>query len=196
MPSSRAEVYVTYRDQSGDVVTPPVGASATLSTIGITMGPVGDAWPQINLAAVQFTQDGVSGRSLVQPLTFTVRRGRRTCRTASSTLRFLMPRRRRHRHLAGRSLSVIARRNFFRTAGHQQSGTFSVWVTRKSTQMARSSPVLRFLLPAFDPADEHHLPSSRPGADAGARDLGTGSIWLPKITTSISTRPDFVTRKT
>ena len=42
MPSSRADVYVIYRDQNGNIVTPPSGASATLQQIGITTGSVGD----------------------------------------------------------------------------------------------------------------------------------------------------------
>jgi FtsP/CotA-like multicopper oxidase with cupredoxin domain len=58
MPSSRAEVWVTYRDSSGRVVTPPPGATATFQTIGITTGPAGDSWPQIDLAAVAFAQTG------------------------------------------------------------------------------------------------------------------------------------------
>jgi L-ascorbate oxidase len=59
MPSSRAEVYVTYRDQNGNIVTPPAGASATLNMVAITMGPVGDPWPAVQLASVQFNQTGV-----------------------------------------------------------------------------------------------------------------------------------------
>jgi L-ascorbate oxidase len=58
MPSSRAELYVTYRDQNGHIVTPPAGASATLNMVAITMGPVGDPWPAIPLASVQFNQAG------------------------------------------------------------------------------------------------------------------------------------------
>jgi FtsP/CotA-like multicopper oxidase with cupredoxin domain len=59
MPSSRAEVYVTYRDQNGNIITPPVGAGATLNMVAITMGPVGDPWPAVQLASVQFNQTGV-----------------------------------------------------------------------------------------------------------------------------------------
>ena len=58
MPSSRAELWVTYRDSSGNVVTPPAGATATLRMIGITTGPVGDLWPQVDLASVHFEQSG------------------------------------------------------------------------------------------------------------------------------------------
>jgi L-ascorbate oxidase len=56
MPSSRAELWVTYRDAAGNVVTPPAGATATLQTIGITTGPAGDAWPAVDLAKVEFNQ--------------------------------------------------------------------------------------------------------------------------------------------
>jgi FtsP/CotA-like multicopper oxidase with cupredoxin domain len=58
MPSSRAELWVTYRDQSGQIVTPPAGATGTFRTTGITTGAVGDAWPTIDLATVAFTQTG------------------------------------------------------------------------------------------------------------------------------------------
>jgi len=55
MPSSRVEMWVTYRDQSGRIVTPPRGASATLKNIALTMGS-GDTWPAVDLAKVQFNQ--------------------------------------------------------------------------------------------------------------------------------------------
>ena len=58
MPSSRAEVYVTYRDQDGNIVAPPPGATAMLKQLSITTGPVGDVWPMIDLATVQFSQTG------------------------------------------------------------------------------------------------------------------------------------------
>jgi L-ascorbate oxidase len=65
MPGARAEVWVTYRDENGKVAAPPQDASATLQTVGITTGApgVGDPWPQVNLAAVNFgpndTPDGL-----------------------------------------------------------------------------------------------------------------------------------------
>ena len=60
MPSSRVELWVTYRDANGNVVTPPPGATATLKTLGITTGAagVGDPWPAVNLAKVAFNQTG------------------------------------------------------------------------------------------------------------------------------------------
>jgi L-ascorbate oxidase len=54
MPSSRIEVWVTYRDASGAIVTPPAGASAVLRTAGFDTGPGGDDWPAVDLASVQF----------------------------------------------------------------------------------------------------------------------------------------------
>ena len=54
MPSSRAEVWVTYRDQNGRVTAPPTGATATLKQIGLTMGS-GDMWPVVDLASVVFS---------------------------------------------------------------------------------------------------------------------------------------------
>jgi L-ascorbate oxidase len=57
MPSSRVEVWVTYRNQQG-VITPPLaGTTATFKMIGATMGS-GDGWPAIDLAKVQFNQTG------------------------------------------------------------------------------------------------------------------------------------------
>jgi hypothetical protein len=38
MPSSRVEMWVTYRDQDGRIVTPPRGASATGKNRALTMG--------------------------------------------------------------------------------------------------------------------------------------------------------------
>ena len=60
MPSSRAELWVTYRDVNGNVVAPPAGATGTFKTIGITTGAtgVGDPWPAVDLAKVAFDQAG------------------------------------------------------------------------------------------------------------------------------------------
>ncbi len=57
MPSSRAEVFVTYRDANGAIVPSPSGATGTFKTIGLTMGS-GDAWPAVDLAKVEFAQAG------------------------------------------------------------------------------------------------------------------------------------------
>jgi len=57
MPSSRVDVWVTYRDQNGRIVTAPQGASATFKNIPLTMGS-GDTWPGVDLAKVQFNQGG------------------------------------------------------------------------------------------------------------------------------------------
>ncbi len=58
MPSSRAELWVTYRDQSNRVARAPNGATATFKMVGLTMGS-GDAWPAVDLAKVQFAQPDV-----------------------------------------------------------------------------------------------------------------------------------------
>ncbi len=57
MPASRVEIWVTYRDGHGVVSKPPKGATATLTSAGITMG-TGDKWPAVDLAKVQFVQSG------------------------------------------------------------------------------------------------------------------------------------------
>lgn len=57
MPSSRVELWVTYRDDQGQVARPPSGASATLKMTGLTMG-TGDAWPAVDLAKVLFNAGG------------------------------------------------------------------------------------------------------------------------------------------
>jgi L-ascorbate oxidase len=54
MPSSRAEVWVTYRDASGVVMAPPAGAGAILRSNGYQAGPNGDTWPPIDLAKVWY----------------------------------------------------------------------------------------------------------------------------------------------
>jgi L-ascorbate oxidase len=54
MPSSRIEVWVTYRNASGAIVTPPPGANAVFRTAGFSTGPGGDIWPAVDLASVQF----------------------------------------------------------------------------------------------------------------------------------------------
>ncbi len=57
MSSARAELWVTYRDQSGRIVLPPAGGSATLKMVGLTMGS-GDNWPAVDLAHVTFAPTG------------------------------------------------------------------------------------------------------------------------------------------
>jgi L-ascorbate oxidase len=58
VPSSRAELWVTYRDPDGRIIMPPAaGATATLKMVGITMGS-GDAWPAVDLASVSFAPTG------------------------------------------------------------------------------------------------------------------------------------------
>ena len=57
MPSSRTEIWVSYRNANGVITPPPAGASATLKMVGLTMGS-GDQWPAVDLAKVQFNQSG------------------------------------------------------------------------------------------------------------------------------------------
>jgi L-ascorbate oxidase len=55
MPSSRAELFVTYRDAAGRIALPPSGATSTFKMVGLTMGS-GDTWPAVDLAKVEFAQ--------------------------------------------------------------------------------------------------------------------------------------------
>jgi FtsP/CotA-like multicopper oxidase with cupredoxin domain len=76
MPSSRVDVWVTYRNSNGVITTPPAGATATFRNQALTMGS-GDTWAQVDLAKVQFNQTGtrqftanqlnVSNSGLLQP---------------------------------------------------------------------------------------------------------------------------------
>ena len=61
MPSSRTELFVTYRDTAGRIVLPPSGATGTFKMVGLTMGS-GDTWPAIDLAKVQFAQSAPRAR--------------------------------------------------------------------------------------------------------------------------------------
>ncbi len=63
MPSSRAEVWVTYRDANGVIAAPPVGAAAILRSSGYQAGPGGDSWPAVDLAKVWFTPSNEWGGS-------------------------------------------------------------------------------------------------------------------------------------
>ncbi len=53
MPSSRVEVWVSYRN-SNDALAAPHNSYAILRTNGYNSGPIGDSWPQIDLARVEF----------------------------------------------------------------------------------------------------------------------------------------------
>jgi len=56
MPSTRAEVWVSYRNGSGALETAPPGAAAVLRSSGHWSGPQGDNWPAIDLANVTFAR--------------------------------------------------------------------------------------------------------------------------------------------
>jgi L-ascorbate oxidase len=64
MPSSRAEVWVTYRNADGTVVAPPPGATATLKQGVINLGPAGEAWPEFKLAKVEFAHRAAATTSV------------------------------------------------------------------------------------------------------------------------------------
>ena len=64
MPSSRAEVWITYRDVNGAVGSPPPGAAAVLRTSGYQTGRMGDTWPAIDLAKLHFVEAQVPLRTL------------------------------------------------------------------------------------------------------------------------------------
>src|SRR5262249_23744912 len=53
-PSSRIEVWVAYRDATGKLATPPTNDSAIFRTVGFETGPIGDSWPAVDLATVNF----------------------------------------------------------------------------------------------------------------------------------------------
>lgn len=54
MPSSRVEIWVSYRDAKDMVAAAPKGATAILRTAGYNTGPSGDEWPAVDLAQVSF----------------------------------------------------------------------------------------------------------------------------------------------
>jgi L-ascorbate oxidase len=60
MPTSRVEVWVTYRDQNGNLMSPANGVRATLRTAGVNTGPIGDGWPAVNLANIGFAYSGTA----------------------------------------------------------------------------------------------------------------------------------------
>jgi FtsP/CotA-like multicopper oxidase with cupredoxin domain len=60
MPSSRVELWVAYRDASGQVVPPPDHGAATFKSIGLTTGAAGDNWPEVNLAHVEFRRQSTT----------------------------------------------------------------------------------------------------------------------------------------
>ena len=69
MPSSRAEIWVSYRDIHGVPVDAPPNAQAIFRTASVNTGPAGDTWPAADLASVHFAS--AAGRSSV-PAALTV----------------------------------------------------------------------------------------------------------------------------
>jgi hypothetical protein len=64
MPSSRAELWITYRNPDGTVATPPPGATARLKLEAFNTGPAGERWPELKLANVEFAQTSVARPAL------------------------------------------------------------------------------------------------------------------------------------
>jgi FtsP/CotA-like multicopper oxidase with cupredoxin domain len=67
MPSSRVEVWVTpRRNAAGGPATTAKRSTATFKSIGLTTGPAGDSWPEIDLAKVIFTPPAADHVSAVE----------------------------------------------------------------------------------------------------------------------------------
>lgn len=62
-PSSRVEVWVTYRGPDGLPARPARDVHAVFRTLGINTGPGGDDWPSIDLATVVFRPDAANVRA-------------------------------------------------------------------------------------------------------------------------------------
>ena len=58
MPSSRAELWVAYRNAAGVLTAPPAGSQAILLDSGFNTGLAGDTWPAANLAQLSFAPSG------------------------------------------------------------------------------------------------------------------------------------------
>ena len=69
MPSSRVDVWVTYRNPvSGVVQAPgPAGAQVIMRTNGVQTGPSGDSWPAMGLASLSFAPLAVHSISATMP---------------------------------------------------------------------------------------------------------------------------------
>jgi FtsP/CotA-like multicopper oxidase with cupredoxin domain len=65
MPSSRAEVWVSYRNGNGALEMAPRDTAAVLRTSGHMSGPQGPNWPAVDLATVVFAQTPGSPQVLV-----------------------------------------------------------------------------------------------------------------------------------
>ena len=174
MPSSRAELYVTYRDQNGNIVTPPAGASATLNMAAITMGPVGDPWPAVPLASVQFNQTGprtivgsaidVRGDALAAHQPGGIFHARVPYAAAAPLPAGCKP-------LPRRSPSA----HIFRVSGHLQSGRFRSGL-RGGRRERRARAWYRAAVDGVRSLGEYRVHPSRARTDAGHRDLGAGQF--------------------
>ena len=64
MPSSRAEVWVSYRNGSGAPDAAPLDAAAVLRSSGHWSGPEGASWPAVDLAKVVFAPGAAPAQTL------------------------------------------------------------------------------------------------------------------------------------
>lgn len=67
LPSSRAEIWVAYRDAQGQLASAPPGAEVVFRTVGRQTGPAGDSWPAVDLARLVF-QSGAASPAMPQTL--------------------------------------------------------------------------------------------------------------------------------
>ena len=58
MPAARAELWVAPRERDGTVSRIARSSTATLKMKAYSTGPIGDTWPEVNLAKVRFATDG------------------------------------------------------------------------------------------------------------------------------------------
>ncbi len=72
MPSTRAEIWVAYRDAKGSLTIPPAGAQAIFRTAGFNTGPTGDSWPAVDLGTMVFKG---AGRKPDAPMALSVEGG-------------------------------------------------------------------------------------------------------------------------
>ncbi len=63
MPSTRAEIRVTYRDTTGALTAPPPGTQAIFRTAGFVTGPDGDTWPAVDLGTVLFESPAAKAKA-------------------------------------------------------------------------------------------------------------------------------------
>jgi L-ascorbate oxidase len=63
-PSSRIELWVTYRDSQGNPAPPAAPVNAVFRDHGMSTGPAGDSWPKVDFASVVFRPAATSGTAM------------------------------------------------------------------------------------------------------------------------------------